>query len=72
MTKSDFKQTPEIYTTGAYLKPLKIVDNLGNDTWVWYVSNFENDSFKDGISINPVEIANVKKHLIQRKMKSKV
>ena len=67
MTKLNFEEIPEIYTTGAYLRPLKTVDNFGNDVWVWYVSNFESDSFKDGKTINPIEIAKVKKDLVQSK-----
>ena len=69
MTKLNFEEIPEIYTTGAYLRPLKTVDSLGNDVWVWYVSNFESDSFKDRKSINLQEIAKVKKDLIQSKRK---
>lgn len=69
MKKINFEEIPEIYTTGAYLRPLKTVDNLGNDVWVWYVSNFESDTFKDGKSVNSQEIAKVKRDLIKSERK---
>ncbi|MDR1484316.1 MAG: hypothetical protein LBT09_05790 [Planctomycetaceae bacterium] len=53
------KVDPQIYTTGAYLRPLKTVDSEGNEMWVWYVEKFEgDDSFKDDEIYNPVEVAN--------------
>jgi hypothetical protein len=30
---------------------------LGNEIWIWYVSEFIDDSFKDGEVYNPKEIA---------------
>ena len=29
-----------IYTTGAFLKPMKVTDSEGKEIWVWYVSEF--------------------------------
>jgi len=47
----------EIFTTGAYLQPIKIKDENGNDFWAWIVERFEDSSFCDGEEFNPVEIA---------------
>lgn len=44
---------PIVFTTGAYLQPVKLLS--GN--WVWVVTEFDNDSFKDGEVFNPVEYA---------------
>ena len=38
----------QIYTTGAYISPVRI----GN-TWHWIVEGFEDDSFQDGSIFNP-------------------
>ena len=46
-----------IFTTGAFLEPIKITDKQGNITWRWVVSEFTNDSFKDGEVYNPQETA---------------
>ena len=46
-----------IFTTGAYLKPQKIVDSCGNEKWVWVIVEFIDDSFKDGAVFNPPEVA---------------
>jgi hypothetical protein len=52
------KYSPQIYTTGAYLRPMKVTDVGGKEFWVWYVEGFEGgDSFKDGEVYNPVEVA---------------
>ena len=67
MMKSQLEESLEIYTTGAYLKPLKSFDDLGNELWVWCVSNFDADSFKNGQSINSVEKSNKKDGLILNK-----
>lgn len=67
MGNGDFGENPEIYTTGAYLRPLKITDGQGEELWVWYVSNFDGDSFNDGEVFNPKENARNKKDLTDAK-----
>ncbi|HRK26194.1 MAG TPA: hypothetical protein PK239_02780 [Chitinophagales bacterium] len=52
-----FQSEPEIFTIGAFLKPLKVTDSEGKEIWVWYVSEFEDSSFKDGVGVNPKENA---------------
>jgi len=47
----------KIFTTGAYLQPMKVKDVNGNDFWIWTVSEFVDDSFKDGEVYNPKEKA---------------
>ncbi|VBB45090.1 hypothetical protein TRIP_D300067 [uncultured Paludibacter sp.] len=53
-----------IYTTGAFLEPIKIPDKEGNDVWRWVVSEFIDDSFKDGEIFNPLETAQSREILI--------
>lgn len=46
---------PILFTTGAYIQPLKVVDNKGNEKWFWVVSEFVDDTFLDGQVLNPRE-----------------
>ena len=41
-----------IFTTGAFLKPIKLTEH-GRDIWRWVVVSFEDDSYHDGELINP-------------------
>lgn len=59
-----FDNSPTIFTTGAFLKPMKVTDSEGKEIWVWYVSEFIDDSFLDGAIYNPKETANAKEMLI--------
>ena len=45
-----------IYTTGAYLVPKRVTID-GQRLWVWLVTHFEDDSFRDGNEFNPPETA---------------
>ncbi|MDR1837015.1 MAG: hypothetical protein LBQ89_05085 [Treponema sp.] len=46
-----------IFTTGAFLRPMKVKDDDSKEYWVWTVSEFVDDSFKDGEVYNPKETA---------------
>ncbi|HXG84147.1 MAG TPA: hypothetical protein VNI84_08980 [Pyrinomonadaceae bacterium] len=39
---------PRIYTTGAYLVPMRVVVN-DKSRYVWVVDEFEDDTFADGL-----------------------
>ena len=56
---------PVLYTTGAYIQPLKVVDSLGNETWFWVISEFVDDSFHDGEVFNPRENGFTKQELLE-------
>ena len=60
----EFDYSNQIYTTGAYLSPLKVKDKEGNAFWVWHVTKFDNDSFKDGEIFNPKEQGVEKENLL--------
>jgi hypothetical protein len=47
----------KIFTTGAFLKPLKVINDLRKEAWVWIVEGFEESSFLDGKEFNPPEYA---------------
>ena len=49
--------TPTIFTTGAHLVPIKIQKGDGKEYWIWSVSEFVDDSFRDGEVFNPKETA---------------
>jgi hypothetical protein len=57
MKNIEFQNEPQIFTTGAFLKPMKIIDSEGKEFWVWYISEFIESSFKDGEEYNPKENA---------------
>ena len=48
-----FDYSTQIYTTGAHLSPLKVTDSTGKIFWVWHVTEFDCDSFKNGELFNP-------------------
>lgn len=52
-----------IFTTGAFLEPIKTIDSLGNEIWRWVVSEFVDDSFKNGNVYNPQETASSREML---------
>jgi hypothetical protein len=58
------KSEPTIFTTGAFLRPMKVKDVDGNDLWVWCVTEFVDDNFNDSGNIyNPREVASTKELL---------
>ena len=57
-------RTSTIYTTGAFLAPVKVIDNAGNTVWLWAVSRFEDDSYMDGVLCDPVERAETAEQLL--------
>lgn len=63
--KQEFHDEPKIHTTGAFLQPVKITDSKGKEIWIWYVSEFTDDSFLNGEVYNPQETANSKDELIR-------
>ena len=70
MSNLKFDNEPIIYTTGAFLKPMKVTDSEGKEQWVWYVSEFVEDSFLQGEIYNPKEFANSKDELLIDSQKS--
>jgi hypothetical protein len=54
-----------IFTTGAFLKPMKIIDYNGNEKWIWYVTEFIDDSFLNGEIYNPKETSFNKKGFLK-------
>ena len=59
-----FESEPIIHTTGAFLKPMKVIDSEGKEQWLWYVSEFVEDSYLDGEVFNPKEFGNSKDDLL--------
>jgi hypothetical protein len=64
MQKIIFDNQPKIFTTGAFLNPVKVTDHQGKEIWLWYVSEFVDDSFKDGNVYNPKETGRSKRALL--------
>lgn len=64
MKKLLFDSDPIIYTTGAFLKPIKVTDSEGKEIWLWYVSEFNEDTFKDSELYNPNEFGDTKEELL--------
>jgi hypothetical protein len=59
------KNSPQIYTTGAYLRPLQITDAEGKECWIWYVEQFEDDTYKSSNICNPNIVADTLEKLIE-------
>jgi hypothetical protein len=53
-----------IYTTGAFLRPIKTKNCNGEDVWGWVVSEFTDDSYQDGEICNPNELAKSQETLL--------
>lgn len=53
--EEDKMKSATLFTTGAFIRPQKITDKNGNETWVWVVSEFIDDTFFDGKICNPRE-----------------
>lgn len=64
MSNIIFESNPVIHTTGAFLKPIKVTDSNGIEQWLWFVSEFTEDSFLNGEIYNPKEFANSKEELL--------
>jgi hypothetical protein len=60
----DVRENDEIFTTGAFLRPIKCVIN-GVEQWRWVVIGFENDNYFNGELINPMEYASHIKDLVR-------
>lgn len=43
----EIKHEPKLYTTGAFLVPMKI-ERAGRERYVWVVADFNDDTFHDG------------------------
>ena len=59
-------KTLKIFTTGAFLRPVKVKDDNGNDVWLWAVSQFEDDTYLDGETCDPVERADLIEELLSK------
>jgi hypothetical protein len=57
-------KTSVIYTTGAFLFPVKVTESNGNEVWLWAVSQFEDDSYCDGKTCSPVVSAETVENLL--------
>ncbi len=55
---------PVVYTTGAYIQPIKIIKQDGREVWLWVVSEFDGDSFWDGNICHPQEYGDTKYELL--------
>ena len=57
------KGMTEVYTTGAYLSPIKVVIE-GQEQWLWKVDEFHDDCFMFGEECFPAEASKSKAGLI--------
>lgn len=57
------EKEPLVFTTGAFLKPMRTTFE-GRAIWLWTVTEFIDDSFKDGLVYNPPEFGETKENLL--------
>lgn len=55
---------PKIYTTGAYLVPIKVIIQ-GKEKFLWVVDEFNDDTYLQGSLISPNIIANKRSELFE-------
>lgn len=64
MKKILFDSESIIYATGAFLKLMNVTNSEGKEIWLWYVTEFNEDTFKDGEEYNPKEFGRTKAGLL--------
>jgi hypothetical protein len=57
-------KTSMIFTTGAFLYPLRTKDETGVEIWRWAVASFEDDTYSGGKICSPVENAETCENLL--------
>lgn len=58
------KREPRIYTTGAFLVPMRV--RIGDkERFLWVVENFNDDTYWNGRTCNPMLYANELQDLLQ-------
>ena len=58
------KNKATIFSTGVFLESVECIINEKKQ-WRWIAVNFEDESFLNGVSINPIEYANKEEKLIE-------
>jgi hypothetical protein len=58
------KREPRIYTTGAFLVPMKVKSG-DKERFVWVVSDFNDDTYLDGELCSPVVYASSMEKMLQ-------
>jgi hypothetical protein len=61
----EFLGEPQVFTTGAYLRPIKINTHHG-ERYVWVVDAFEDDTYLDGDYIDPDSTAKTIAGLVEK------
>lgn len=61
-----FETEPIIFTTGAFLQPIRVMGSEGKEIWIWCVSKFIDDTFREGKVYNPKETGNTKYELMMQ------
>lgn len=57
-------EEPIMYTTGAFIQPMKLTKENGREVWFWVVSEFDGDAFYDGDVHNPKECGDTIEELL--------
>ena len=58
------KEDYQIYTNGAFCEPIRFRRRNGEITWLWVVTEFIDDSFRNGRVVIPREEAETSEELI--------
>ena len=61
----DTKNQTVIFSTGVHLQSVLCIIN-GKEQWRWVAVGFEDESFLNGETINPVEYADKKGEMIEK------
>lgn len=52
-----FDEKPIAFTTGALIKPMRVTNNVGEEFWIWRISEFIDDTYHNGDVVLPNEIS---------------
>jgi hypothetical protein len=57
-------KSSEIYTGGAFLTPVTVMNSHGDIVWMWTVSQFEDDTYCNGEICSPVTRSETEDNLL--------
>ena len=66
MKKKKLNEGDSLFTTGAFIKPIKVKIN-NQEQWRWIVTSFDDQTFNDGNEIDIYSYANSLESLINVK-----
>lgn len=64
MINKEISEKSTVFATGVFLQPVKIKIN-DIEQWRWVAVGFEDESYFNGKSVNPIEYSNKLENMLQ-------